>query len=268
MANSTERDAATTGGSGSSDASRIVAEFAHDIKNPLSLAKGACESLHELVDELRQVLSSPDDVVSQLLDDLEVSLELSQRNVNRALDVALDTLERARGAARPSQLIPINDLVMRCVDAVSLEKHGRSAVLTTDLDPATGTITGSPSHLERAVANLLDNAVDAATLRAAGSDGTFSPSVVVHTTGSPDGVIVAVEDNGVGWPDHLRDGSVRRFETTKVGGTGLGLPISAQVAAELGGELRLGTTSAGATLAQLCLPRDGGASRDGSTASA
>jgi signal transduction histidine kinase len=243
--------------SASGTESRALAEFAHDVKNPLSIAKGACESLQELVAELKEEIgttASPE--AAELLDDLAQAVELIQRNSNRALEIAVDTLERARGKTRVRERVDVNELVAQHATVGERDVGGVSVRVDRDLGSSAGHVVGSSSHLGRAVANLIDNALDAAAQEARRGGEGYEPMVQVRTSGDDEGVLVAVEDNGVGIPKHLRDGVVRPFETTKKKGTGLGLAISADVAAAHGGELRLGTSPTGTTVVELWLARE------------
>jgi signal transduction histidine kinase len=245
-------EASATGGE-----SRALAEFAHDVKNPLSVAKGACESLREVLEEMREAAGKQDPAaITELLEDLAQCVELIERNSDRALGIAVDTLERARGKTRVREEVNVNDLVAEQVTVGDRDVGGVSVRVDRDLDAGAGLVVGSSSHLGRAVANLVENALDAAAQQARKESGDFAPFVYVRTSGRDDGVLVSVEDNGVGLPKHLRDGVLRPFETTKKKGTGLGLAITADVAAQHGGELRLGTTPEGLTLVELWLARD------------
>jgi signal transduction histidine kinase len=244
-------------GSESTGASRALAEFAHDVKNPLSVAMGACESLRELADELRvEIGPSASAEVLETFKDLDQCVELIERNSHRALDIAVDTLERARGKTRVREEIDVNDVVTEQVIVGDRDVGGVVVRVDRELDGSAGRVIGSSSHLGRAVNNLVDNALDAAAQQARKSDAGFEPLVLVRTSGDREGVLVTVEDNGVGLPQHLRDGVLRPFETTKKKGTGLGLAITADVAASHGGNLRLGTSPTGTTVVELWLARE------------
>ena len=234
-----------------------MAEFAHDVKNPLSVAKGACETLREIMEELRETGGTADRAaMSELLDDLGQCVDLIERNSERALGIAVDTLERARGKTRVREQVDVNDIVAGQVTVGERDVGGVAVRVDRELDSSAGVVVGSSSHLGRAVANLVDNALDAAAQQARRAGDDFEPFVYVRTSGRDDGVLVSVEDNGVGLPKHLRDGVLRPFETTKKKGTGLGLAITADVAAAHGGELRLGTSANGMTLVELWLERE------------
>jgi signal transduction histidine kinase len=86
------------------------------------------------------------------------------------------------------------------------------------------------SQIIQLVINLVHNAVQA--ISSAG--GQLRVSTDCH-----DGVItLTVEDSGSGIPQHLWEKIFTSFYTTKLTGTGLGLPIVQRIARNHGGEVR------------------------------
>jgi signal transduction histidine kinase len=98
-----------------------------------------------------------------------------------------------------------------------------------ELGPATGlTIVGRRDALRAALVNLALNAIDAT-----GRDGTLRLSAVV--TGPT--LALAVEDDGPGPPESIRDSLHEPFVTGKPEGIGLGLAVATAVAEAHGGTL-------------------------------
>jgi len=108
-------------------------------------------------------------------------------------------------------------------------------------------VTAGRIRLEQILVNLLQNALDA--VREADD-----PTVTIAVAAGADSVTVTVADNGPGVPPAVRDQLFMPFTTTKATGLGLGLVISADIAREFGGALRLEADRAGAAFA-LELPR-------------
>jgi two-component system sensor histidine kinase PilS (NtrC family) len=71
----------------------------------------------------------------------------------------------------------------------------------------------------------------------------------------PGRVEIHVIDDGPGVPEHLRARIFEPFFTTKAEGTGLGLVMASEAAADQGGSLRLAHGGAGAHFV-LTLPRE------------
>lgn len=116
------------------------------------------------------------------------------------------------------------------------------AELADDLPP----VEADAEPVRRVLLNLVGNAVEAM----AGRPG----DVVVTTARSEDParVRIAVSDRGPGIEDVER--AFEPYYTTKVKGTGLGLPISRQIVEEHGGELRLSSRLGEGTTAEVLLP--------------
>jgi two-component system sensor histidine kinase MprB len=114
------------------------------------------------------------------------------------------------------------------------------------LDAERVIVRGVAARLDRAVANLLDNA------------GKFSPpGGVVDVSLSDDGTL-SVADKGPGIPDealaHVFDRFYRADTARALPGSGLGLSIVKQVVDGHGGTVTLSNRDAGGTVARLWLP--------------
>ena len=108
-------------------------------------------------------------------------------------------------------------------------------------------IFGEESKLETALINILRNAVEAARSR-----------VELRWTSTGESVVFAVDDDGPGVHESIRDTLFEPFVTTKraQGGTGLGLAIAHAAAVESGGQLECSGSSLGGARFELILPRD------------
>ncbi|WP_426214512.1 sensor histidine kinase [Methylobacterium sp. NFXW15] len=111
-------------------------------------------------------------------------------------------------------------------------------------------VIADSEQLSRALANLVRNAVQA--LDGAGTDDA---TVRVIASTAPEGkVTILVSDNGPGLPRRARDNLFAPFQgSVKAGGTGLGLPIAAELVEMNGGTLCLDETQAG-TRFRIVLP--------------
>ena len=105
----------------------------------------------------------------------------------------------------------------------------RHAGVTVEVGPTTGlTILGRRDALRAALVNLTLNAVDAT-----GRDGTLR-IVAAPADGR---LVLAVEDDGPGPPEAIRDTLHEPFVTGKPEGIGLGLAVAQAVAESHGGRL-------------------------------
>lgn len=107
-------------------------------------------------------------------------------------------------------------------------------------------VRGDARLLERALVNLLVNAMDAA-----GPDGAVR---VFAAAGENDDCVLSVADNGPGIARELADRIFNPFFTTKDNGTGLGLAIVHRIIDAHGGCIRALPGHGGGTEFQVALP--------------
>jgi signal transduction histidine kinase len=109
----------------------------------------------------------------------------------------------------------------------------QKASVTVDVDD-TAIVVANRGRVAQVVTNLLVNAAHAVRE----VDGS---AIVVSTRPEAGGVVLAVEDNGPGIPEGLRERVFNPFFTTKApaDGTGLGLTIVARIASSGGGWARV-----------------------------
>jgi len=116
-----------------------------------------------------------------------------------------------------------------------------------------------PARLERAISNLLSNAVEAMapTPDAQGRAANTRPCIWVTTFKHGNGVAIRVSDNGPG----ISDDNIARIReplfTTKSFGTGLGLPAVEQILNQHGGRLDISSTLGRGAVFTLNLPLQG-----------
>lgn len=205
--------------------------IAHELRNSLATLSGYLTLIERRPDE--------ESVADYLA---EIRHEAS--HLERVLD---DFLSFARpGSTRMGEL-SLDRLVRRAAADPSL---GEGAVRVQG-DPAGEVwLRGDPQLLERAVRNLLHNAVQAE--REAGEAGPVEASVTL----SDDGVTLAIEDRGPGLPPEIRERLFHPFATGRRGGVGLGLALTHRIVVLHGGRIRLDDRPGGGTRAELFFPRD------------
>ena len=125
----------------------------------------------------------------------------------------------------------------------------RSVELFIDVDPALA-VSGDPFLLQRALSNLVLNAVDFAPAESA---------VTVDAQATRGRVDITVRDHGPGIPPYAADRLFEKFfSTPRPGGrkgTGLGLAFVREVAQLHGGNARLANHPEGGAVATLSIPR-------------
>ncbi|NLF40499.1 PAS domain-containing protein, partial [bacterium] len=174
--------------------SGMAAVLAHEIKNPLSGIKGAAQLLEQnLSDEdraLTQLICSETERIRNLVDRMEVF-----------------------GDERPLAKEPINiHDVLNHVRRLAETGFGRGVRFIEDYDPSLPPIPGNRDKLVQAFLNLVKNAAEA--IGEANPDArivmqtSFRPGVRLSVPGTDTRIslplMIQIEDNGPGVPDHLR----------------------------------------------------------------
>ncbi len=198
--------------------------LAHTVRNPLN-------TLGLTVEELAS--QRPDG------ERLVVTARSQIRRIDRWLRSFLAL--GAGDAAAPEQ----TDLVA-LTQAVALEAIQQGAEVRLDLPAGPMPVRVVPTALRAALANLLENAVQAAPA------GT---AVRVTVRGESGQASVELSDQGPGLPEEVRQRLFAPHVTTKVGGSGMGLFLARQLVVSMhGGTLQVEDGAEGGTVATVCLP--------------
>ncbi|HEX2138047.1 MAG TPA: HAMP domain-containing sensor histidine kinase [Microvirga sp.] len=203
-----------------------VSKINHELRNMLTTAQ-------LLTDRLERV---NDEAVQRVAPRLVATL-------GRAIAFCEATLAYGR-AAEPlprRQLIPLGPIADDLKDLPGLAPGSGIAVETNV--PEDLLVDADADQLSRILVNLVRNAVQA--LSQAGAVGG-PPRVVVTAWRSGDTVTITIEDNGPGVPDRARGNLFAAFQgSARSGGTGLGLPITAELVRLHGGIIALEDTPTG-----------------------
>jgi signal transduction histidine kinase len=210
----------------------LAAGVAHELRNGLATIGGYCSLLERRVGG------------GEAAEDLD---EL-RRETSHLQRVVADFLAFARpGTARP-EAVDLLVLARRAAADPALPAGRVRAPAGADGDTAP-LVTGDPELLERAVRNLLHNAVEASATAAA----TAPVEVAVRTVGEHGELTIC--DRGDGLPEAVRRRLFQPFTSARPDGTGLGLALAHRIVTLHGGSLRLEDRSGGGTCAVVVLPR-------------
>ena len=222
---------------GRSYVDEYVATLTHEIKSPLAAIRGAAELLREPV---------PEDARIRFTRNIEEQVARAQDLVDRMLE--LSSLER-RGVLGQREPVPVAAIADAVRNELSTVAAQRSVELFIDVDPSL-VARGDPFLLQRALSNLVLNAIDFAPRESA---------VTVDASAARGRVDITVRDRGPGIPDYATARLFEKFYSTpRPGGrkgTGLGLAFVREVAQLHGGSARLANHPEGGAIATLSIPR-------------
>ena len=206
--------------------SAFLANMSHELRTPLNSILGFTDVMLEGLD-------------GALTDYMDNDLRLIQKNGQHLLHLINDVLDMAKIESGRMNLHPerftVNDLFEEVTSITStMASEKNTALFIADDSDKDVEIYADNTRIRQVMINLVNNAIKFTT------NGKIS----LHTC-RMDGarVLISVKDTGLGIPiDHLESvfqefTQVDSSTTRKVGGTGLGLPISRRLVEMHGGRL-------------------------------
>ena len=192
---------------------RLVADASHELRTPLT-------SLRTNLEFIQRNELSPEGERSEAIDDVLFELDELTGLVAEMVDLATDRHQIDEVAQ-----IQLDELV----DSV-VQRHRRRTAIEIELTADSSQILVSPALAERAVSNMIDNAVK------------WSPPDSKVRVAVLSGAVI-VRDDGPGIPMNERERVFERFyrteEARSLPGSGLGLSIVRHVADTFGGRARI-----------------------------
>jgi signal transduction histidine kinase len=199
-------------------------QVAHELKNPLTPIRFAVATLRaKVAPELKDTVDVLEAESARLEAMAKNFAQFGRLPEGPVADV--DLAELARETARST--LP------------------RSVTQEVKTDGGPFVVRGQHDALQRALTNVLLNAVDATQAR-----GTVSLRII----GRNDAVTLCVRDDGVGIPAEALARIWEPYVTTKTGGTGLGLAIVKQTIVAHGGQVEASSTPDAGTEIRLTIP--------------
>lgn len=211
----------------------MAAGVAHEIRNPLG-GIGLYASLLErdLTDRPRQ-------------QDIAQRISAGVRNME---GIVGDILAFAGDGVPHRRCVAAGELVKAVLAQVAPRAHALGVEFEVDVRLAEVRLQIDSGQIERALLNLLVNALDAM-----GKGGRIG--IRAAEIRDDDGMAaIVVEDNGPGIPAELRQRIFHPFFTTKETGTGLGLAIVHRIVEAHGGRITAGQRQGGGASFVLALP--------------
>ncbi len=232
----------------------LVSGVAHEMSNPLNFVNNFTEGSLELYGELSEMLEGyrdkMDDADVALLNEISEELTASLRRVQTNGGRAFAIVERMRGLGVVGGDVTPADLNAVLVSSVrgacevfraNWDDFDIQPVL--DLDESLTDVPLVEQDFREAIVNLVSNACYAMWLKDNDRGDGYEPVLAVSSRRAGELVEVRVRDNGTGIADDIVGRIFDPFFSTREGilGAGLGLPIAADVARRMGGDLSVDT---------------------------
>lgn len=211
--------------------SEMAAGIAHEINQPLTaitaFAQASCRMLQSGQDDPQVIL----DVLDQIA-----------RQAERAGDVIRRLRSLIKKTKTETRIANISDLFDETLRLVRLDRRAETTDIHTELEDALPPVEIDVVQIQQVLLNLIRNALDATASVPRRGQVTIRAQL-----GGTKEVIVAIEDNGVGFTRDLADQIGHPFFTTKDSGLGMGLSISQSIISAHGGKLWFDSAGEGAT---------------------
>lgn len=207
---------------------QAAAAIVHDLKNPLITILGFTKRLEEGKGErdnalrtIRESALTMQNIVQDVLDfSKPVHLELTRED--------------------------LRDSVRRACESCKAKAQEEGVALTVELTQEALPVEADAVHLERALVNLINNAIDA-------SDK--GQEINISVVPDKDRLSISIKDHGSGMNEETIENIFVPFFTKKASGTGLGMPIAKKILEGHKGSLYISSSPGKGTEVKVVLPR-------------
>ncbi len=181
--------------------------------------------------DLRNILASAQLMSDRLAKSEDPSVrKLSPRLISaldRAISLSRDTLIFGRMEASRLDKSPF---ALHALIEEVFEDTAAMGVETNNAAPEDLAIIADRTQLYRTLFNLVRNAVEAMTERAATDGVNVQGKITIEALADDAGIVIFVADDGPGLPDHAKADLFEPFKgSQKPGGSGLGVAIAAEI---------------------------------------
>ena len=211
---------------------KFISDMSHDFRTPLSVIRLNLELLQRTKDPAQQqrrveVLLQESDRLAHMLDDMKVMLSLDEET------------------PLTFTMLNVNVLATHVVDAQKKNAQAKKLTLISDFTPTELMISGASDDLQRALSNLIVNAITYTS--------TFG-TITVTTQMAQNCAVIEVQDTGIGIDAGDLPHIFQRFyradqaRSLHTGGNGLGLAMTKKIIDLHGGSIEVeSATGAGST---------------------
>jgi len=224
----------------------MASTLAHELNQPITAVANYMEAIRDL-------LGAPDP------DDLPMIREALGDAANEAIRAGQIVRRLREFVARGDTEKTVEDLprlIKEAADLALLGAREKGVTARFDLDPTATPVLVDRVQIQQVLINLMRNAVEAMSEAAV-------RQLVVSTRGDEHGLVrVTVADTGPGVEADVAEDLFRAFNSTKVGGMGLGLSICRTIIEASGGRIWMEPREGGGALFHFTLVKVGGEEGD------
>jgi two-component system sensor kinase FixL len=225
-----------------------------DMSRVASLGELATQLSHELnqpLTAISQYSSALDALIAKETTDLTKVRSLAGKigaQAERAGDVVRSIRRFVRAETGQRQPCEVATLISESVDLSILDRELERIDICFDAPADLPPILCEPVQVQQVLHNLLRNAVEAMA-------ETSEPVLRLSARRAADDMVqVAIEDNGAGIAQDMRDHLFERFKTGKRDGLGIGLAICKSIVTAHGGRIEVRDVLGGGTCFRFTIP--------------
>jgi signal transduction histidine kinase len=218
----------------------MAASIAHEIKQPLAAVVTNANAA------TRWLASAAPN-----LDEARAALTRIANDGHRANEVIGSIRSMFKKDMHGRTLLDVNDIVRQVLTMVDIDLQIQQVSSSIDLRERLPQVLADRGQLQQVVLNLITNAIEA--MRSV----TDRPRLLRITSDileESSGVLITVEDSGIGIEGKDKDRIFEPFFTTKSAGTGIGLTIIRSIIESHGGIIRVSANNPYGTIFQVALP--------------
>jgi len=196
----------------------MAKQVAHEIKNPLTPMKLTLQHLNMRLSDLKETERSK----------FEKSIDSLLHNIDTLSDIATSFSDYAHMPIPEEEQF---DIVKLLKESINIYINNKEIEFHTEIPDEKIMVTGDPNWIGRSVSNLIINGIQAV-------EEGIKP--IIHLSlrqKSLKRVLIAVEDNGRGIHDDIKDKVFMPNFSTKYSGSGIGLAIAKRAVEHAGGKL-------------------------------
>ncbi|MGF1643398.1 MAG: PAS domain S-box protein [Thiotrichales bacterium] len=219
-------------------ASLTAAAIAHELNQPLNAVAGYSDAALRLLE-----------IGNPRPERLEHALRQSTIQAHRAGQTMRDLLTLLHDGDTEMTALDLNQLIRHAAETLRADDQLGGHIIVTDLDEALPAVLADRIQIEKVLANLVSNGVDAMH-----AGGIEQGQIRIGFRDLGDRIEISVHDDGPGVDPRVISTLFEPFHTTKSGGLGMGLAVSRSMILAHGGELWLDTSNDAGALFKFTLP--------------
>ena len=211
------------------------------------IAAGISHEIRNLITPIKLIVEdppTPDEIDASII---AQQFQIINEQVDKATEMTSGMLSFSRKSSEVKEDLSVNAIIIKCVGLIGYRFKKSGIKLSTHLCKNIPQVVGVSSQLEQVIINLINNAENAIC-----GEG----SIQIRTRVYNHTIIIRIKDTGSGIKPEDLDKIWEPFFTTKDEkvGTGLGLPICANIISKHGGIVKVSSSFGTGTCVTIMLP--------------